>query len=80
MTQYGLEVGKTYKLTTANNQLIVALTEGKGDRALFMHLTESEVCKFVSWRYKVIGDDKIECANGNYFRTLDEAMKYENRG
>lgn len=68
-----LEIGKHYTLKTGANETVIPLqfTDTPG-RAIFY--VKDFVHQFVSWGYRVISEDTIECWSGEYYKTLKEAI------
>lgn len=75
-----LEEGKVYWIRTAGTiTMATCLVNISKDRALFVK--KGSPTPFVSWAYnqdKIYpGNDALNCATGNYYKTLQEAMKEE---
>lgn len=74
-----LEEGKIYGIITAGT-MATCLANISKDRALFV-IPNNDLTPFVSWYYKqeyvYPGNAALNCAAGNYYNTLQEAMKEE---
>ena len=72
-----LEIGKPYELRTGANETVVPMyfTDTPG-RAIFY--VKDFVLQFVSWGYRVIDENIIECWCGKYYKTLKEAINDKN--
>lgn len=69
-----LKIGKTYKITSANNEYATCLAQIAPDRALFVS-QDFVPTPFISWHYKIVDEDSIEACCGLYSWTLQDAMK-----
>ena len=71
--KFTLEPG-TY--LTQEGLVVTALRPLSSDRALFVS-SDHYPTPFVSWEYKLLDANNITLCRGNYYRTLDEALKAE---
>lgn len=69
-----LKIGKTYKITSADNKYATCLAQIAPDRALFVS-QDFGLTPFISWQYKIVDEDSIEACCGLYYWTLQDAMK-----
>ena len=68
-----LKIGKTYKLVSANNKYATCIAQITPDRALFVS-QDFGPTPFISWRYKIVDEDSIECCCGTYYFELKDAV------
>lgn len=70
-----LDIGKTYNIVTAIFKTAIPILKISEDRHLFV--IDNKATPFVSWGHSKPIDNIIDCYHGNYYQTLQEAMKEE---
>lgn len=69
-----LKIGKTYKITSASDKYATCLAQIGQDRALFVS-QDFGPTSFISWQYKIVDKDSIECCYGTYYFELKDAVE-----